>query len=65
MPPFAIRNSGEILPRLRQPQAVQRASYESSGSCSTTCIVSPLQSGQGVGRKSIATFESNQRQKVD
>jgi hypothetical protein len=54
---FTIRSSGEILPRRRQPQSVHRASYESSGSYSTTSIVSPLQSGQKVGRKNIATSE--------
>ena len=42
MSSFTIRSSGEIFPRLRKPQITQRAWYESSGSYSTTCIVSPL-----------------------
>jgi hypothetical protein len=54
---FVIRSSGEILPKVWQPQAVHRASYESFGLCSTTSIVGSLQSGQKVGRISIATSE--------
>src|SRR5215469_10038282 len=50
---FVIRSSAEILPKVSQPQAVHRASYESFGLCSTTSIVGSLQSGQKVGRISI------------
>ena len=51
---FVIRSSTEILPKVWQPQAVHWASYESFGLCSTTSIVGSLQSGQKVGRISIA-----------
>src|SRR6516225_5584639 len=57
---FVIRSSGEILPKVWQPQAVHWASYESFGLCSTTSIVSPLQSGQKVGRISLAPPSESQ-----
>ena len=58
MAPFTSRSSGEILPRPRRPQVVQRASYESSRPYFTTCIVNRLQSGHRVGRRTIATSEN-------
>src|SRR6516225_3634148 len=57
---FVIRSSAEILPKVRQPQAVHWASYESFGLCSTTSIVGSLQSGQKVGRISIAPPSDSQ-----
>ena len=54
---FVIRSSCGILPKVWQPQAVHCASYESFDLCSTTSIVGSLQSGQKVGRISIATSE--------
>jgi hypothetical protein len=47
------------VPRRRQPQAVHRASYESSGSYSTTSIVNRLQTGQEVGRNSIRALRTH------
>ena len=43
---LVIRRSGEILPKVWQPQAVHCDSYESFGLCSKTSIVGSLQSGE-------------------
>ena len=63
MASFATRSSGAILPKPRYPQSVHRASYESSPRYSTTSIVNPLQSGQNVGSRTIATPKAPHRQR--